>query len=377
MTRGRYGFLLAILISLAGASALACSNSHDSPPVVRATPDPGSEPRSFAMGLSSLPAELTEESYEEAFALAAQTGEVVLIQRTPPWEEMLTGRLSDETAATTEREVALAKRYGLDIFLAVDPIEAGLDRAQLADLPDDLEGKGFGDEEIQKAFLAYIRYVAENYKPTYLAIGVEVNSYQHENAQDFEQFVLLYHAAYQLARELLPETLIFPTFQLEEMKGLLPRGDPYPPQWYLINRFEPRLDMLVVSSYPSLVYDDLNLMPESYYVELRAYTNRPISIAGMGYSSVSVLEGPVGNSEEDQALFLQRALDNAQQLEMPLAIWFVGRDVSFTGDASFDQLASVGLQHQDGSQKHSWRIWQETARRLLVTSQVASETPGP
>lgn len=313
------------------------------------------------MGLSSLPPELTEESYAETFELAASAGEVILIQHTPPWQDMLAGGLSDDTVQTTQRETGLAQEYGLDVFVAIDPTDASTGRRQLANLPSELSGAGFADEQVRRAFIAYAQYVAENYQPKYLALGVEINSYQHQHPEDFERFVILYHEAYQAVKELSPETLVFPTFQLEEIQGLLPVDDPYPTQWHLISRFEPRLDLLAVSSYAGLLYTEPAEIPDAYFIQLASYTDRPIAISGMGYPSGTEANGTDRTAEEHQATFLRRALDSAQQLDMPLVVWFLGRDPTFTGEPPFDRLQSIGLRRQDGTAKPAWVVWEAAA----------------
>ena len=317
-------------------------------------------PRSFQMGLSSLPAELTEESYNRAFELAASAGEVIMIQRAPPWEELLASEVSEGTARTTQRERQLAGEHGLDLFVAIDPTDVVGERSELANLPPELRGAGFADEQIRSAFIDYAKYVAENYHPKYLALGVEINSYQHQHPEDFEQFVTLYHQAYDGVKELSPETLVFPIFQLEELQGLLPTDQPYPPQWYLIQRFEPRLDLLAVSSYPGLAFAAAEDIPDSYVAQLRSYTDRPIVIAGTGYSS-----GDDAN-ENQQAAYLRRVLDEAQQLSMPLLVWLVGQDPSFTGDVPLGLLQHIGLLRQDGTEKPAWAVWAQAARRPLA-----------
>lgn len=325
------------------------------------------------MGFSSLPPELTEESYASTFELAGRSGEVILIQRTPPWSELLAGKLSSQTERTTERERELAEANGLDLFVAIDPMDVSVGRSAIAGLPDELSGAGFGDEQIREAFLAYARYVAQNYRPRYLALGVEVNSYQHQQPEDFERFVVLYHEAYEAVKEIAPDTIVFPTFQLEELQGLLPQSDPYPQQWYLMNRFEPRLDLLAVSSFPSLVYDDQADIPASYFAQLAAYTSRPIAITGLGFASDSTVEGAAGDLELQQAEFLRRTLDNAQQLSMSLVVWFIGQDPTFTGEPLHDALQNVGLRRQDGTGKEAWAVWQEVARRAIEVTEPESD----
>ncbi len=353
-----------IAFVVASLTLIACASEARIAPAP--SPTGVGAPRTFAMGLSSLPADLTEESYERAFEQAASAGEVILIQRTPPWQEMLAGTVSDTTAQNTTRETGLAERYGLDLFVAIDPTDASASRSQLADLPDELRGAGFADEDVRRAFIAYAQYVADNYRPEYLALGVEVNSYAQHHPEDFRQFVSLYHEAYQAVKQLSPATSVFTIFQLEELQGLLPAEAPHPPQWDLIADFEPRLDILAVSSYPSLVFPDVAQIPPSYFAQLRAYSQRPIAIAEMGYSSDSAADAAIGQSEEQQAAFLNQALRSAQQLSMTLVVWFAGQDPTFTAGPPFDKLQHIGLKRQNGTAKPAWLVWLAAARRPLA-----------
>jgi hypothetical protein len=371
-----------LIFCLALLAAVACDGaaSDQSLPTVPPRPSPQGAPRAFQMGISSLPPELTQESYQRTFALAASAGEMILIQRVPPWKEMLTGDLSDDTVESTQRETALAREHGLRIFIAIDPTDPALGRAQLAGLPQELRGAGFADEDVQRAFLGYARYVVENYEPDYLALGVEMNSYQRANPQDFERFVQLYHEAYRAVKEIAAETLVFPTFQLEELQGLLPVDNPQPAQWFLINRFEPDLDLLAVSTYPSTAFAGIDQLPESYFAQLSTYTRRPIAVAGTGYPSAAS-GANAASSEADQAAYVQRVLDAAQQLSMAFVVWFVSQDPTFTSEPPLDRLQPMGLFTQSGEGKPSWDVWRTAARRPLAATgtptPAASPTPGP
>ena len=352
--------LLAIGLALA-----ACGDVGQGEPTPTTLPGPS---RSFDMGFSSLPSELPAESYGDTFELAASAGEVILIQRVPPWEALMANGLfpSDEVVQTTQRETELAEEHGLELFVAIDPTDASEGRRQLASLPEDRRGAGFADEEVRRAFVQYAQFVALNYQPKYLALGVEINSYEAQNPEDFEQFVTLYHEAYAAVKELSPETLVFPTFQLEELQGLLPADDPRPSQWHLIRQFQPNLDVLAVSTYPGLAFSIPDEIPANHYTRLASYTIGPIGIAGMGYSSGPGRDGLNEGSEADQATFLSRVLDDAEEMEMTLTIWFVGQDPAFTGETPLDLLQYVGLLRQDGTEKPAWLVWNLFAKRPLA-----------
>jgi hypothetical protein len=315
------------------------------------------------MGLSSLPPQLTQDSYAATFQLVGSAGDVILIQRTPPWPELLSGNLSDSTVETTKREVKLAHDNGLDIFFAIDPTDPATGRSELAGLPSDIANDRFDDERVRHALLTYAGYVATNYHPKYLAFGVEINSYQRAQPEDFEQFVSLYHEAYAAVKDISSSTLMFPTFQLEDIQGYVPVDQGQPPQWYLLNRFEPNLDLLAVSTYPRSVFASVDNLPVEYFTQLRAFTKRPIAIVGTGYPSAP---SPDEGSESEQAKFLLRTLNDAQTLGMALVVWFVSQDPAYTGQPPFDRLQYLGLRRHDGTPKEAWDIWQGASRRPLA-----------
>lgn len=358
-TRWLPAALLVLSLALAG-----CGGGESD----RSAPDPAGSPRSFALGLGSLPSDLTEQSYAETFELAASAGEVILIRRAPPWEELLAASAfpSKKTAAATQREVDLARVHDLDIFLAVDVTDVSEETGQLAGLPDDLRGATFADEEVRKALISYAQYVAVNWRPRFLALGVDVNQYFQRNPADFDRFVSLYEEAYDVIKAEAPETLIFPTFQLEELQGRLPVDSPRPPQWDLIDRFDSKMDLLAVSSYPGLAFDSPGEIPDDYYSRLASRTDLPIVIAETGYPSQAGRSSRSQGSEEAQAAFLRRVLTEAEQLDMALVVWFVGRDPTFTGGTSFDLLQHIGLLRQDGTEKPAWSVWSRAARQPLA-----------
>ncbi len=323
--------------------------------------------REFRMGFSSLPPELTEERYEEIFALAGEFGDLILIHRTPPWEEFLPdGTISDDTIRTTEVERALVEENDLALFLAIDPTDGAAGRSRLAGLPEELMGSGFDDPDVRAAFLAYAKYVALNYQPEYLALGVEMNMYYQHEPDDFDSFVSLYFEAYDAVKEVSPDTLVFPTFQMEELQSLLPTGEIHPPQWHLFRRFEPKLDLLAISTYPSFAFETPADIPPDYYEQLRSYTDRPIVIAEMGYSSAPCREGINDGTEGEQRDFLLQVLLRAEAMEMPFVVWFAGWDPAFATDPPLDLFQHIGLIRADGSKKPSWFVWAQAARRPLA-----------
>jgi hypothetical protein len=353
---------LAILLVLPLMAACGGGSKTDAPstPIDPTSVVDGSQ-RSFLMGVSSQPAQMTEAAYEDAFNVAESAGEVVLIQRTPPWSEFVPGgSISNRTEQLTLLEKKLADEHNLKLFLAIDPTLPG-DRSQLANLPDDLAGKGFDDPDVRAAFINYAKYLALNYKPAYMALGVEVDMiYRGRGDASFGDFISLYSEAYDAVKSVSEDTQVFPTFQYEDMLGLINTGSPTLPSWSLVNRFEPKIDMLAVTSYPSLVFRTVSEVPDDYYDALKGRLDKPVVFASVGWNSED--DPSIDPSDSTQISFLNRVLSAVKNLDARMLVWYLGRDPEDV-PPGFEPLAHMGLHDAAGNPKGVWRFWQSALAR--------------
>ncbi len=354
----RIASAIVAVLAIAGAGAACRGGASTSQ---RATSGP---PRTFMMGFSTVPRELNANAYSDTFDLAAKDGEMVLIQRTPKWSDFLPGAsVSADTAETTASEKTKLADKKLKLFFAIDPTDGSTGRDRLADLPPALAGKNFGDPDVRAAFISYAKYVALNYRPAYLALGVEMNLYYEKNRADFENFKSLYSQAYDEVKKISPATQVTMTFQYEDLQGLLPAADKHFPDWQLVRAFDPKMDIVTISTYPSFAFASASAIPNNYYSQLTAFTERPIAIAEMGYSSAGSAQGLNDGTEADQAAYLKRMLVDAGTLKMPFVIWFAAWDPSFAKGSAYSVFQHIGLLRADNSKKPAWQEWAAAARR--------------
>lgn len=371
--RTRPAPVAAILAAFLLAWALTgCSTSDGGrsgvtgPTIARATP--AGQPRTVRLGFSSLPPQQTSDAAVNAFATAAQYGDVVLIQRNVPWEDFLPGHgVSRATTDTTRLETQLLDEYsGLRRFYAVDPTDGFVQRSRIANLPVSVDPRqGFADPDLREAFLAYTAYVVKNYHPDYLALGVEINMLFERAPRQFESFVTLYNEAYDIAKAAGPHTRVFPTFQLEDLEGRF--GAIHPPHWEVLDAFRGRMDALAISTYPFLAIDHrsaADIRPD-YYRQLASHWSGEILIAETGYASAPIEGGVNVGTEEDQRAYLSRLLDEAEANGFSLVIWFAALDPAFAREGAASVFRDVGLRKSDGSNKLAWPVWEEWARRPL------------
>ena len=362
MTRIRPRWLLLLL--LLATLCLACEDDDPPPPteaVPTATVDPAARPRSFQLGVSAQPVEATEEGYQDAFELAGQMGELILIQRAPPWEDFMPGgSVSSRTERLTLIERELAEQHDLQLMLAVDPTLPS-NRGVLAGLPPVLEGEGFANQDLRSAFISYATYLAHNYRPAYLALGVEVDLiYLNRGDASFRNFVSLYFEAYDAVKQVSPETQVFPTFQYENLLGILD-DPPHQPAWSLVARFQPKIDVLAVSSFPREAFGSIAEVPGDYYDALTGRFDLPAAFVSVGWSSV--VDGEP--DESSQLAYLLRTVAAADKLQSPFLVWFLAQDPEAPADNGSSRFSTMGLLDSLGQEKNIFQIWRTQLGRPL------------
>jgi hypothetical protein len=359
---------LALLVLLAAALCLACRQEVAPAPESSSgfTPLPrvsAGAPRSYLLGFSSLPAQTTLEGYTSALDLAANYGEVLLIQRPPAWDSFLPGAAVGEALerTTLAKRGAIADRslqllYAIDVF---DPASRG----RLAGLPPRLEGRTLADPDLRRAFVQHARFVALNYRPAFLALGVEVNAAYESNPEGYAAFREAYAEAYAEVKAASPSTMVFPTFQYEQLLGLIPWEPPHAPRWRLVEEYEGRMDMFAITTYPSFVFQSARKVPAEYYTDARQHTQLPIAFASVGFASESARDGLNSSTPPEQRRFLQRLFSDADSLETPLVVWFAGRDPANADSAPLDLMGSIGLRTSDDQAKEAWPSWEQAVNR--------------
>ena len=329
-------------------------------------PAASGEARHELLGFGALPAVATSDAHVAVFATAATYADVVMIQRAPPWQDFLPGSsVSRGTNESTQLETALLRQYAsqLQLFYAIDPTDPAVERTRIADLPAGVDSAlGFNDANLRNAFLAYTAYVAKNYNPQYLAIGVEINMLFERSPAQFEAFVELYRDAYDVAKGANASIKVFPTFQLEVLLGSY--GTAHQPRWEVIDPFRTKMDVLAVSTYPFL--GDARSaaeIPPGYFSQLRQRYSGEIIISETGYASAPV-EGRMNTgTEEDQLAYLRRLLGEAETNQFALVVWVAPFDPAVARGVGASALRDVGLRRSDGSNKLAWDAWEEWARR--------------
>ena len=196
--------------------------------------------------------------------------------------------------------------------------------------------------------------LVSDYKPAYFAMGVEVNIMREKSPKEFSEFVDFYNEMYDEIKAVSAETKVFTVFQLERMKGLKGglfggKNDTSKTEWDILEQF--KLDLVGFTTYPDIIYSKPESIPSDYYSEISKHTSKPIGFFESGWHTSPFPKGYEG-SEEKQAAFVKRFLNDTKALNSEVIIW------SFLYDAETDPpFDSTGLIGDDETKRLGYDEW--------------------
>ncbi len=332
---------------------------------------PVGEGRTFALALGVTPPTLTLESILEVVARMPDLAEYALIQRDPPWPQLLAGQTPDEIIDAEYRDlVATLRDLGLGIILLVDPLD-GLDRRRE---PESLvsAGRSILEPEIVALHERWVLALAARLQPDYLGLASEINTPAAHGRSD------LYEAIRDMTNRLAPElrrlspvSRLFVTFQVDDAWGRFPGTDPSVDQFALIDEFD--VDLIGLSSYPVFYFDSPADIPDDYYRRFaESAGGRPLGQFEGGWSSAPMPNGRPG-SPDLQAEWVRRVeqlLDGVDALlwahlmltDLDLSSWGLAPDRA----ATLSLFATMGLTDTSFAPKPAYAEWQRIHERPLI-----------
>ncbi len=344
------------------------SESIDGERQIKGISEISTKTRGFKMGFSALPKNPSWESYQDTFEIAAAYGEVIAIKRTPPWEEFMSGStISQETKDLAILEKELINRHNLTLVFAIDPWDGAVQRTRIHQLPMNYDPrKGISDKRLQTALTNYAIFVTTNYEPDYLILGIEINMLAERSPQQFAAFLDIYAKIYEDIKKIRPEIKIFPTFQIEDLYGLLDvQGNR---SWESIDVFSGMMDMLAVSTFPYLTdIDSAQSLNTDYYLFLRERFKGEIMIFEAAYPSKAVDSYPLIGNENDQNTYIKKLLNDAETGAFSVLIWLALSDPFTTNNGGPQIFRDIGLIKKTGEYKQAWHTWETWVNRSYIS----------
>jgi hypothetical protein len=366
MKRVALAALLLILLA-----SLACGKSTSPFPDPTYTPEASVfESGRTAYGFFPTPPEVSLDSVLEHYKVMGKHADVSLVQESIPWMDFVKG-MDVESQKITDMKNAqtLALANNLDSIYIVDPLN-GFNRREFMGLPDSWEAT-FGNPDVRGAYLNFALRILREFKPKYLGLASEINTYMESHPDDAVNFLSLYRETYNAIKSESPETQVFVTFQWEQLNnlgGFENSGVNNQIHWEQIEIFEPQLDLWVISSYPFITFRSGADIPADYYTPLLSRTDKALAVAEGGF--ISKQTGQLPGNPQDQVDYLNAI---HTQLGERLAFWiylllsdlnedsyvrfFRQQGMKENDITTLGFFVNVGLIEKDGEPKPALEVW--------------------
>jgi hypothetical protein len=321
-------------------------------------------------GFFPSPPKATTQSVIETYQAIGQHGDVVLLQQNIPWDAF-SNKIDSESQAIIDihNQYILAHQNGVEVLFVVDPFN-GLNRREFQGLPSGWEAN-FANPKVRSSFSNYTLRIVQEFHPKYLGLASEINTYNDTHPEDFPNYLTLYNEVYARVKAVAPDTIIFVTFQWEELNNLIPsvaQGEPYVLNWSQVEQFEPNLDLWAISSYPFVIFPSGAAIPVDYYTPLLTRTSKPLAVAEGGFPSEPM--GPFPGDPQSQVDYLKAIHTQIGGSRLAFWIYLLINDFSLESYAplmkqngqgkDIDTLsifASAGLTKSDRTPKPALAVW--------------------
>lgn len=274
-----------------------------------------------------------------------------------PWDEFKPGGARVESWHQVMAQIKNEMdRLGVGIYLSLTPLK-GL-RDSIAAKAVDKNGaldidvnwyQGCYDfdadpENVRQAFLNYVRWMVDYFKPRYLTHGIEVNMYMDTCPDDYDSLIRLLNDVYDQEKTIQPELPVFPSFTAKKMWSYGHDGDcEIGDRTCLISNINRqktlKRDRWAISAYPIFLQWEWGQMPHDYFKVFHELTGEKIVFAETGQGSSNVtwrFPTPVDpcfqvftSSDQAQTDYLNLILTQANQLNADLVVWWSLRDFLF------------------------------------------------
>lgn len=345
--------------------------------------------RSFLMGFTPFPYDLSVEAVQDTYAFTAANSDLVCFHHDAgvPWPEALIGthQYHPNLIASIEIEREQVRPHQSVYVSATCQTNARAGDLALywgendnMPLPEGWESRRLDDPEVIVAYTNWCRYLIDRLEPDYFAYAIEANGgFSGLSDPELLEFATLAWSVYSTLKFEYPDLPVFLTVQSSstevERAGLLD----------VTSLLLQMSDMVAVSQYPYLelryagweVHGDPDEIPKTLLSDIVDLApDKPFAISETGYIAEDMLvpEPLIFAPGEPawQAEYVDGLLTEIQGYDAEFVVWFVSRDFDHLLD-TFDLLGvpidpsfyiwrDNGLLDGDGAPRPAltrWRRW--------------------
>lgn len=272
-----------------------------------------------------------------------------------PWDEFASGApLPAAWVAEMDAIASLVEQLDLPVFLALTPLHGLRNKlGPAASGVDDLalnHDFGAACEDIalrpdagavRDGYAAYVRHMVDRFEPVFLALSIEVNLYREQCPMAWPSMEGMLNAVREAEKARAPALPIFHTFHLETLWQASEQTDPcfgYSTTCLDANMAalaSLQTDVMALSTYPLVPASNNGQLPADWFSAVADRTPLPLAVAETGYQAASIQAeldaqscfDALPTSPQDQGVWMDRLLTEAESHDMPFVTWWSSRDL--------------------------------------------------
>jgi len=308
--------------------------------------------RDFYIGIVPSPKSIPESTFDDltkAYEEAGRVAEVTMVWGNPGGIG-LHDKLKQNKVVTAVRVYGLKPVLTLNFHTIKEVPGEGL--KVIIDAPEDVTAE-VSNSEFRELWIDEAKNIAKEFKPEYFSLGNEINDYFYKNPDDLKDYLTLFDEAYDAIKEVSPNTKVMVVFSYTHLIDSN--------QWDLFAKFDSRVDVMGLTTYPWKHFDSPKNIDADYYSKLNQYITKPIAFTEIGWPSTS--------SEAEQAEFLVKFVELVKDNNVEMINWLFLHEMDVTqgiGKNVFSaETGTIALRNADGSKKEVYDVWERLYRGEL------------
>lgn len=300
--------------------------------------------RNFYIGLVPNPAHAPNSSFDDIVKAYEETGKIAEISMV--WVKKQ--GIGQYELLKQNQVITGVRVYGLKPFVTLNfaTIKQGHNGLEyVVDAPEGIT-PSLSDSQFRETWKNEAKNIAQEFKPEYLSLGNEINDYFYLHPEDLNPYLSLVDQTYPVIKQVSPNTKVLVVFSYNH---LIENN-----QWDLFQKFNSKVDLIGLTTYPYQKFTSPDLIPNDYYSKLKQYITKPIAFTEIGWSSTGT------NTEKTQADFLLKFLELTKGLNIEMVNWLFLHETTLSGVISYvsnPDVTTIALKRTDGSKKEIYTIW--------------------
>jgi hypothetical protein len=340
------------------------------------------ETRAYMLALGDFPYDNTLEAIKNTSSIVISDGDLAMMHFDGgvPWQAALdsTDYPAGFLSGINGKIQRLPENY--PVYLAVTPLAFARDGLALNWGDNSNESQvspwdtlALDDPLVVKAYLSYCRYMIRQFNPVYFAYAIEANLLIDKSPVKWESFVNLSRQVYQSVKHEFPDLPVFFTIQAEAFhQSVILHSE-------MLADILDYTDMIAVSTYPFVLYDNAAAIPADYYPDISALaSSKPFVISETSWPAENITAPSLFLFESDESMqkdYLQRLFEDLDKLNTRFVSWFFPVDydgiwenvLKDSPDAAVVRLwKDCGLYDGTLKQRPASVLWLEAKAKILT-----------